>query len=220
MRTKTDAMSGGALRAPARFFTETSTMRPARGFQLIELLLVIALASLVAGFALPRFVLLATRAELDLAAGEVVAALRLARATAVREAVKVGVKFREQDQGVFTFTLYRDGDGDGVRTRDIEAEVDPPVGPPRHLSHMGGRIRPGFPLGPAPRDPGNRYRRLPADPIRFNRSDLASFGPLGGSTAGSIYLSDGRSLLAGIRVFGRTGKVKVIHYDVTTETWR
>lgn len=194
-------------------------MRRERGFQLIELMLVAALAGLVVSFAVPRFVLLATRAELDLASAEVVAALRLARATAVREGVKVGVKFRQQDERLFTFTLYRDGDGDGVRTRDIESEVDPPVGPPRHLHHMGGRIRLGFPPGVRPRDPGNRSRRLPADPIRFNRSDLASFGPLGGSTPGSIYLSDGRSLISAVRVFGRTGKVKVIRYDVETETW-
>ena len=195
-------------------------MKHNRGFQLIELVLVLALTGLAASLAVPWFVTLATRMELDLAAAEVVAALRLARATAVREAVHVGVKFREQDKGIFTFTLYRDGDGDGALTRDIESEVDPPVGFPRNLHHMGRRIRLGFPLGPAPRDPGNPYRRLPPDPIRFNRSDLASFGPLGGSTAGSIYLSDGRRLLAAVRLFGRTGKVQVIHYDVERETWR
>ncbi|MFQ5526260.1 MAG: Tfp pilus assembly protein FimT/FimU [Thermoanaerobaculia bacterium] len=195
-------------------------MRQSHGFQLIEVLVVMALASLAFMVVVPWFVSASTRLELDMAAAEVVAALRLARAAAVREGVKVGVKFREQDLGIFTFTLYRDGDGDGVRSRDIESEVDPPVGLPRSLHHMGRRIRLGFPLGPAPRDPGNRFRRLPADPIRFNRSDLASFGPLGGSTPGSIYLTDGRSLLAAVRVFGRTGKVKVIHYDVESETWR
>ncbi len=194
-------------------------MRRNQGFQLIELLLVLALAGLTAGFAIPAFVRLSTRFELELASAEVVSALRLARASAVTEGVKVGVKFREQESGLFTFTLYRDGDGDGVLTRDIESEIDPPVGPPRQLHHMGRRIRLGFPLGPAPRDPGNPRRRLPPDPIRFNRSDLASFGPLGGSTAGSIYLTDGLGLLSAIRVFGRTGKVKVLYYDVETEIW-
>lgn len=189
------------------------------GFQLIECLLVLALVALVLGFSLPLVSRGATRFELELAAAEVVGALRLARATAIRMGVKVGVKFREQEEGVFTFTLYSDGDGDGVRTRDIESGVDPPVGPPRNLHHFGRRVRLGFPLGPAPRDPGNRRRRLPPDPVRFNRSDLASFGPLGGSTPGSIYLTDGRSRLSAVRLFGRTGKAKILHYDVDTETW-
>lgn len=196
------------------------TLRSARGFQLIELLLVLAVISLVFTLSLPLLSSGATALELDMAAAEVVGALRLARMNAIRLGVKVGVKFREQERGVFTFTLYSDGDGDGVLTRDIESGVDPPVGLPRQLHHFGRRVRLGFPLGPAPRDPGNRRRRLPPDPVRFNRSDLASFGPLGGSTPGSIYLTDGRSRLRAVRLFGRTGKAKILRYDVETETWR
>lgn len=195
-------------------------MRQGRGFQLIELLVVLTLILLVASVTLPWLSSNAGAVQLDLASAEVVGALRLARATAIRLGVKVGVKFREQQEGALTFTLYSDGDGDGVLTRDIESSVDPPVGPPRQLHHFGRRVRLGFPLGPAPRDPGNERRRLPPDPIRFNRSDMASFGPLGGSTPGSIYLTDGRSRLAAVRLFGRTGKAKIIRYDVKTETWR
>jgi len=210
----------GRAGAPAALRTAAMIMRQANGFQLIELILVLALTALVAMVGLPWFVQGATAIELDLASAEVVGALRQARASAIRLGVKVGLKFREQERGVFTFTLYRDGDGDGVRSKDIESGVDPPIGPPRHLHHLGRRVRLGFPHGPAPRDPGNRRRRLPRDPVRFNRSDLASFGPLGGSTPGSIYLTDGRSRLNAVRLFGRTGKVKILRYDVTSETWR
>jgi len=195
-------------------------MRPTQGFQLIELVLVLALIALIAGLTLPLISSGATAIELDLASAEVVSALRLSRATSIRLGVKVGIKFREQEAGVFTFSMYRDGDGDGVRTRDIDSGVDPPIGPPRNLHHLGRRARLGFPLGPAPRDPGNPRRRLPPDPVRFNRSDLASFSPLGGSTPGSIYLTDGRSRLRAVRVFGRTGKVRILRYDVRSETWR
>ena len=44
----------------------------------------------------------------------------------------------------------------------------------------------------ATRDPPGRFRRR-TDPLRFNSSDLASFGPLGTSTPGSLYLTDGRT---------------------------
>ncbi|MES1211289.1 MAG: hypothetical protein ABUL63_03035, partial [Acidobacteriota bacterium] len=58
------------------------------------------------------------------------------------------------------------------------------------------------------------------DPIRFNSSDLASFGPLGTSTPGSLYLTDSQKRLMAVRVYGRTGKVKVIAYDFDAEVWR
>lgn len=193
--------------------------RNSAGFQLIEIVVVLALVGIFSTIGLPYYWNASLSLELSQASAEVLSALRLARATAVREGVKVGVKLRPTKDGDFTFTLYRDGDADGVRTRDIETEVDPPVGPARHLHHLGRRIHLGFPQGPAPRDPGNPRRRLPPDPVRFNRSDIASFGPLGGSTPGSIYLTDGRSRLAAVRVFGRTGKIKVIYYDVRSETW-
>ena len=115
-----------------------------------------------------------------------------------------------------------DGDCDGVLTADIDSGIDPAVSPPRQLAHFGSFARFGFPPGPAPRDPGDPGRRLDRldDPIRFNRSDIASFNHLGGSTPGSLYLTDGRYLLSVVRVFGRTGKVKIMRYDQETEKWR
>ena len=57
------------------------------------------------------------------------------------------------------------------------------------------------------------------DPIRFNRSDLASFGPLGTGTPGSLYLTDGRRLVV-VRVLNRTGRVRTLAWDRNTDTWR
>jgi hypothetical protein len=82
-------------------------------------------------------------------------------------------------------------------------------------------MRFGFPPGRPVRDPGDPRKLLSTDdPIRFNQSDLASFGPLGTSTPGSLYLTDGQSRLLAVRVYGRTGKVKVIAYDFDAEVWR
>ena len=57
------------------------------------------------------------------------------------------------------------------------------------------------------------------DPIRFNRSDLASFSPMGAATPGSVYISDQRSNLVVVRVTSRTGRVRVLRYDYDTEVW-
>ncbi len=181
----------------------------------------LAVLMIVSGVGIPRVLDWSRQLKVDLAANELVGVLRLARSYAVRHSTKVGVKFHPSAGERWMFTVYRDGDGDGVRTTDIEAGIDPAIGPPRELAHFGSFVRFGFPPGPAPRDPGDPSRRLDRldDPIRFNRSDIASFSPLGGSTPGSLYLTDGRYLLAVVRLFGRTGKVKVMRYDPEREVW-
>jgi hypothetical protein len=193
----------------------------AAGFQLVELVVATALfgiAALVAAPAVSRF---ATGLELRLAADELTAVCREARAFAIRHADKVAVKFRTAEDGTVSWGLYRDGDGDGVRTEDIEDGVDPLAAPVRTLEHFGRRVRFGFPPGRAPRDPGSPRRRLTGldDPIRFNRSDLASFAPVDGSTPGSLYLTDGVHGLIVVRVDPRVGRVHVLRWDARRDRW-
>ena len=57
------------------------------------------------------------------------------------------------------------------------------------------------------------------DPIRFGRSDLASFGPLGTASPGSVFLTDGYHLFA-VRVYNRTGKIQVLRYVREREEWK
>lgn len=191
------------------------------GFSLVEALVTLGVLLTLATLSVPPLLRLSTRHELDLAARDVAAVLRLAESYAVRHSTHVAVRFGHSPQGTVTFTLYRDGDGDGVLTQDIETGVDPQVAPAQPLAHFGRRVRLGFPPGIAPRDPGDPRRRLDRldDPIRFNRSDLASFSPLGGSTPGSIYLTDGEQGLVAVRVYNRTGKIKLLRYEPSRETW-
>lgn len=194
---------------------------PRPGFTVIELLIVLTFVSLLS-LGVPRVMTWSSGLEVRLAAWELVSTLRLARASAIRLGNNVAVKFSTAPDGGVSFTLYEDGDGDGVRNRDIESGVDPRVGLPRELRHFGRHAWLGFPRGVRPRDPGDPRRRLGRlrDPVRFNRSDLASFGPLGGSTPGSLYLTDGRYHLLVVRVYGGTGKVRILRYDILEERWR
>ena len=195
---------------------------PPAGFHLVELAVATSLLLLIAALALPDLLRWSARLRVELAARELIGVLRLTRAEAIRRGVRVAVKFIEHDNGRVDYAIYADGDGDGVRNRDIESGVDPQVAPPHPPSALGARVGFGFPPGRPPRDPGDPRRRLrpPLDPIRFNRSNLASFNPLGESTPGSLYLTDHRHHLVVVRLFGRTGKVKLLRYDPATETWR
>ena len=192
------------------------------GYQLLELLVALAISSLFFVVVVPPLVRLAAKLRVELAAAEVASTLRVAHAFAIRHSANVGVKFRVAASGTVTWALYRDADDDGVLTSDIDSGVDPEVQREQRLAHFGRGVHFGFPPGRAPRDPSDPRRRLDRldDPIRFNRSDIASFGPLGTSTPGSVYITDGNHFLAATRVFGRTGKVGVLHYDVDAETWR
>lgn len=194
----------------------------APGFQLLELVVASSIVMIVAAVTTPNLLRLASAMRVRSAAAEVAGVLRTARSLAIRQGTNVAVKFRVAGTGDVTFALYRDGNGDGVRTRDIDSGVDPPVGPARQLRYLGRHVRFGFPPGPPPRDPGDPRKPLGRlqDPIRFNRSDLASFNPLGGSTPGSVYLTDSQYHLTVVRLYGATGKLKTLDYDRREEVWR
>ncbi len=191
------------------------------GFQLVELSILLGLLGMLLAIGAPDLLRLSARHRVTSAAAELAATLHLARATAYRLSTNVGVKFRTDAHGRVTFTLYRDGDGDGVLTVDIESGEDPPVGPTRRLNNLGPGVGFGFPPPPAPTDPADPGQRLENlhDPIRFNRSDIASFDSLGASTPGSLYVSDRRSEIAVVRVLGRTGRIRILVYDREREVW-
>ena len=196
-------------------------MSSQRGFQLVELVVVLAVLAIGAFLFVPPFLSLSARLRVDVAAHELATALYEARSLATRHSAYVAVKFFPQD-GRVAYACYRDGDDDGVRNVDIAAGVDPQITPLRLLAHWQGRLGFGFPPGPPPRDPGDPSRRLGrlTDPIRFNDSDLASFGPLGTSTPGSLYITDGRRELSAVRVLGMTGKVRVMRWDPDADAWK
>jgi len=191
-----------------------------RGFQVADLTVALAVFAVAIVVGVPQLFRLTADLRVRAAAAEVVGALRQAQSLAVRSNAEVALRFAAEGTGSYTVSLYRDGDGDGVTNADIRAGIDRQVGPAGRLDHVGGDVRFGIPDRPV-RDPGDPRSFLDRidDPIRFNRSDLASFGPLGTATPGSVYLTDGNSRLAVVRVFDRTGKVRVLRYDFAAETW-
>lgn len=191
------------------------------GYSLVELLMIGTLLSFLVLFFAPRIVSWSGVVQVRLAAGEVAAKLSEARMSAVRHRANVALRFETVDQRP-TIAMYRDGDGDGVLAKDIEAGIDVRTMPRRTIAMTAGSVRFGFPAGRSPVDPSEPRRRLVRlhDPIRFNRSNMASFSELGTATPGTVYLTAADRHLAAVRVDGRSGHVTILLYDPEEEVWR
>jgi hypothetical protein len=185
----------------------------------VGLALVLAVAACALAVALPTAANLKESVSIRSAAGEAATALLRARAYALTRNVNVGVKFRRNGDR-YEWALYRDGNGNGVRTAEIARGVDRPLGIAIPWSRRD--VLPGIFFDCPVPDPGRpgSYLDHPDDPIRFNASDICSFSPVGESTPGSIYLSDGRSRMAVVRVLGRTAKIRVLYWRKGEGSWR
>ena len=129
--------------------------------------------------------------------------MALARTHAVRRSQVVAIRF-QWDGSDATFRTYADGNTNGVRNADIAAGIDSPIDEPVKLSSLFGGVVIGA--------------RDDEDPVRLGSSDLLSFTPLGTATPGTIYVR-GKSLQLAIRIFGATGRTRLLRYDPATSEW-
>ena len=180
----------------------------ARGASLVELLIVVAIAGLMLTISIPSLNDISRKRELRAASAELRSIFRKVRSRAVARGNNSAVKFRMID-GVWHYGFFDDGDGDGVTNADILSGVDPMVTAFRQVFGSTGKVRIGLPDVPV-RDAENGDVLTPHDsPVRFNRSTICSFSPMGGATPGTIYLTDGVRSAAAVVVYGVSGKVRM-----------
>jgi hypothetical protein len=117
--------------------------------------------------------------------------------------------------------VVEDGNGNGLRTAEIRRGVDPTISGPHHLQDRVEDVRLGFPPGgPFPRIPPRAGNIVDTDdPVQFGRSDIVAFSPLGRSSSGTLYITDGRRGLFGIVLFGPSTRVRVWRYDTVGGKW-
>jgi hypothetical protein len=188
------------------------------GLSSVELVVALALVSALLAATASAAYQIQSALAVRSAAAELAATFFRARAYALVRGVTVGIKWRK-DGGRYEWALYRDGNGNGIRTAEIASGIDRSLG--LALAWPRRDVRPGILPGTTVPDPGSPGRTLdPADPIRFNGSDICSFTPAGESTPGSVYLSDGRERMAVVRVFGRSAKVRTLYYFRGERSWR
>lgn len=180
-----------------------------RGHSLVEVLAVCAVIVTMAAVVWPHFRAMTAESYLLGAARQFKDEFRKAKSMAVRSGVYTGIRFERRLEGD-VFAVYADGNANGIRTADIRSGQDRLVAGPFRLDGGVPGVRVGIlPNMPAP-PPGRG--RVSGDPIKFGRSDILSFSPLGTATPGTFYLA-GDGAQAAVRVTGGNARVRLM-------TWR
>ena len=188
-----------------------------RGYSLLDLSMAMGIAVTVCGVAIPEYLTAIDDFRARGAARHVSTRFQRARMEAVMRSANVALQFT-QSSGAYGYGVYRDGNGNGVLTADIQRGVDVPLGAVERLPEQFTGVEFGTVSGLPPVDaggtpPGN-------DPIRLGAGSLASFTALGTSSSGTVYILGNRGAQYAVRVFGETGKTRMMRFDPGTRQWR
>jgi prepilin-type N-terminal cleavage/methylation domain-containing protein len=178
-----------------------------RGRTLIELLLVLAIVLVAASMLIPGLRAYSQEAQLMGAAQAFRGRFREAYSIAIKKNVATAIRF-ETVGGVTFYSLYVDGNHNGVLSADIQRGRDRRIEGPLRLDAGASGVRVGINPG-VPAIPPDRGTLEPDDPIRFGRSNMLSFSPMGTATPGTFYLA-GESAQAAVRVTPGTARVRIM----------
>jgi type II secretory pathway pseudopilin PulG len=182
---------------------------PERGFALVELLVVAGLMLVVLGMALPGLLAGAGRSETLAAARHLASRAEALRLQAILGGRTVGMRF-EIIEDDLELTALLDGNGNGLRTTDVATGVDTVVEGPLFLRS----------LFPAVRAELVDLDGTPTDGVRFGQSDILAFTPRGTSSSGTLYLAGRGDWQFAVRVFGGTGRVRILERARGSDVWR
>ena len=187
------------------------------GYSFLELIFALGLIVTVVATATPQLMLTVDDARAAGAARFVAAKLRETRMNAIARSTDVGLEFVSTPSG-YTYAAYIDGNGNGIRTAEIRTGVDGPLTPAERLrDRFDGvdlGVLPGLPSVDAGSSPPG------GDPIKLGTSNILTFTPSGTSSSGSLYLRGRRDLQYVIRIFGETGKTRVLRFHSRSRQWR
>ena len=167
----------------------------------------VAVVGIAAAMSVPMVTAGVDRARGRAAARYLAARVAAAKLQAVSRSANVALRFEQRD-GRVLFATVIDGNGNGVRTADLDAGIDRSIEPPLEL----GAHYPGVAIGLAPGTPATA-------PVQVGSANLWSFTPAGTATPGSVYVRGPDGTQWVVRVFGGTGRARVLRYEPARRTW-
>ncbi len=186
------------------------------GFTAVELVTACTAAGALLALTLPMIAGARDGARCRAAARYVAGCLQGARMEALKRSAHVALRVSNAT-GTYVLATYVDGTGNGVRSAEIASGADPALGGPHALTEDFGDVDFGCVDG-VPSIDGDVFANG-ADPVRLGASGLVSFSPIGGATAGTLYLRDRRGRQLAVRITGATGRVRVLEFDAASGQW-
>ena len=178
-----------------------------RGHTLLEILIVLAIMIVLAAVGTPMLRAYSEDAHLLGAGRQFRTAFRLAYSTATRSNVQTAIRFEQQKNGMF-ISVYADANFNGVLAAEIRKGIDKRLWGPHRLDAGAPGVRVG--INPnVPAIPPDKGILDPADPIRFGRSNMLSFSPLGTATPGTFYVA-GENAQGAVRVTPGSARVRLM----------
>ena len=187
------------------------------GYSLVELLFALGLAATLGAAAAPQLVTTLDDARALGASRFVATKLQELRMEAITRSTDVAFQFVPTPDG-WTYAAYADGNGNGVRSADVQRGVDSPLTPPQRLADRFSGVDFGVLPGLPNVEPGGTP--LDGDPVKLGSSSILTFTPLGTSSSGSLYVRGRRDRQYVIRIFGETGKTRVLRFDTRLGQWK
>jgi prepilin-type N-terminal cleavage/methylation domain-containing protein len=191
-----------------------------KGYTLAELLAVLAIVAMAVAVALPAAATLRDAGRAAAGARTMATLLSAQRWKSVTAHRVLGLQFRKAGTN-WTWREVADGNGNGLRTADIARGIDPVLTQDaaleRQVENVTLGIPPGGPYPEAP--PGTDTLSAGDDPVRFGRSDLISFSPVGSASSGTLYVTDGRRGFYAVVLFGPTARLRVWRYRPEERRW-
>jgi Tfp pilus assembly protein FimT len=190
---------------------------PANGAALIDIVVASALCVVMVAIAVPVVGGTLERERTIVGAQYLAGQLLRARLDSLKRARSVAVRLEvigERTQ----LQLFADGNGNGVLQRDIDRGIDPPLSPVEWLDDQARDI--SLRVNQTIKDvAGTATIAAGDDPLRIGNTALLAFSPLGSATNGTLYVAAHRGPQMAIRVFGATGRVRVLMFDTQTRLW-
>jgi prepilin-type N-terminal cleavage/methylation domain-containing protein len=193
----------------------TRRVTQARGFTLLETMVVTFISATIAAAAIPSLVAAAQDIRTASAARYLVTRLQQMRSESIARSVNVGWAFVSDRDG-YQYRQYLDGNANGIRTDDIRSGADPGIGLVERLGDRYAGVEFGV-LPDLPAVDGNEAAG--PDPIKLGAGNILTFSPLGTSSSGSLYILGPRNRQYAICVLGETGRIRALRFDARSRKW-
>lgn len=193
-------------------------MTEERGAALIDIIVSSTLCITLAAIAVPVVGGTLDRERSIVGARYLAGQLLRARLESLKRARAVAIRLELVD-GRTHVQLFADGNGNGVLQRDIDRTIDRPLAPAEWLDDQVRDISLRLNqevteiAGVGTLGPGD-------DPLRIGNTSLLTFTPMGSATSGTLYVAGSRGPQLAIRIFGATGRIRILTFDAQMRQWR